>query len=313
MIANVNQAEFQNDIHFSIQFVSKITGINAHTIRAWEKRYNAVTPLRDHNGRRVYSQNEVDRLNLLSNLVQEGHAISEVAARETLELQDILGKFPHTQTENPFEVKEKFNFEEALQNIFLGITFSKLDVVYHELNKAKNAISEREFILEIIIPIQKKLESLKMKEEEYASYIFLLKEVASSLLHEKKAKREDEKTTLILYSKNINDELEALKKALLLKFYGQESMLMNFDMPIESVCKFLSQLSMKSIILEAKHINKEVLQSYVQDLREKQEQLKIYISRSQNRSVALFGQSVHFIDEAQDLENLSIANKFKVY
>ena len=65
--------------NYSIQFVSKITGINAHTIRAWEKRYSAVVPNRTDTGKRIYSEDDVDRLKKLHELVKMGNAISDVA------------------------------------------------------------------------------------------------------------------------------------------------------------------------------------------------------------------------------------------
>ena len=54
---------------YSIQFVANVTGINPHTIRAWEKRYGVTNPVRDKNGRRLYSDNEIQRLDLLNKLV----------------------------------------------------------------------------------------------------------------------------------------------------------------------------------------------------------------------------------------------------
>jgi DNA-binding transcriptional MerR regulator len=55
---------------YNIQFVANITGINPHTIRAWEKRYQAILPQRDHNGRRLYSNSDIDRLSTLHKLVK---------------------------------------------------------------------------------------------------------------------------------------------------------------------------------------------------------------------------------------------------
>jgi DNA-binding transcriptional MerR regulator len=53
---------------FSIQSVSEMTNLSTHCIRAWEKLYKAITPVRGENGRRVYSEKEVNRLVLLGKL-----------------------------------------------------------------------------------------------------------------------------------------------------------------------------------------------------------------------------------------------------
>ena len=48
-----------------IQIVSRRTGLSTDVIRAWERRYKAVKPIRSSNGRRLYSDNDVKKLMLL--------------------------------------------------------------------------------------------------------------------------------------------------------------------------------------------------------------------------------------------------------
>lgn len=71
---------------YSIQFVSNVTGINPHTIRAWEKRYGATNPHRDKNGKRLYSDTQIKRLKVLHTLVNFGNSISDVAKLTRQEL-----------------------------------------------------------------------------------------------------------------------------------------------------------------------------------------------------------------------------------
>ena len=63
------------------------TGLSAHLIRIWERRYNAVTPERSGNQRRLYSEEEVERLTLLGRLTQSGLAISKIAGLSVEELR----------------------------------------------------------------------------------------------------------------------------------------------------------------------------------------------------------------------------------
>jgi hypothetical protein len=44
---------------FNIQLAAQMTGLTAHTIRAWEKRYQALSPERTNNGRRLYSSRSI--------------------------------------------------------------------------------------------------------------------------------------------------------------------------------------------------------------------------------------------------------------
>ena len=73
-------------VDFPIGFVSLATGLSAHVIRAWERRYQAVVPRRSKTGRRLYSQADIERFSLLKRAIDLGHSISHVAGldRETL-------------------------------------------------------------------------------------------------------------------------------------------------------------------------------------------------------------------------------------
>ena len=49
-----------------MKMVSQRTGLSAHVLRVWERRYEAVTPDRTGTNRRLYSEEEVHRLELMA-------------------------------------------------------------------------------------------------------------------------------------------------------------------------------------------------------------------------------------------------------
>lgn len=65
--------------HHSIKIVARRTGLSAHVIRIWEKRYGATEPQRTATNRRLYSEEQIERLSLLRDLTQAGHSIGHVA------------------------------------------------------------------------------------------------------------------------------------------------------------------------------------------------------------------------------------------
>jgi DNA-binding transcriptional MerR regulator len=70
---------------YPIRAVSKLTGIGIDTLRAWERRHHAVTPVRDDRGR-MYTDADVARLRLLHGAVLRGHSIGRLAALSDEEL-----------------------------------------------------------------------------------------------------------------------------------------------------------------------------------------------------------------------------------
>lgn len=145
---------------YSIQFVSNVTGINPHTIRAWEKRYGATSPVRDKNGRRLYSDQEIQRLDLLNKLVGFGNNISDIAYLSIEELEDVLKKYGG----NGFEQNQSqadIDIESTLSSVYLGVKFFKLDVMNHELSKAAESLSSVQFASKIINPLISEIRKLK--------------------------------------------------------------------------------------------------------------------------------------------------------
>ncbi len=74
---------------FTIRYVSQRTGLSPHVIRAWEKRYQAVVPHRSPKNRRLYSEKDVQRLQLLKKITELGHSISQIASLDSKKLLDL--------------------------------------------------------------------------------------------------------------------------------------------------------------------------------------------------------------------------------
>ncbi len=63
----------------SIGAISRETGIHVSTIRMWEARYGALTPVRTEGGARRYSSTDLERLRLIKQLLDRGHKPSALA------------------------------------------------------------------------------------------------------------------------------------------------------------------------------------------------------------------------------------------
>lgn len=75
-----------------IGVVSARTGLPQDLIRAWERRYQAVVPERADSGRRLYSDQDIERLKLLKRAVAAGRRISDVANLSLKELEGLIAE-----------------------------------------------------------------------------------------------------------------------------------------------------------------------------------------------------------------------------
>lgn len=73
-----------------MRVVAQRTGLTPDLLRAWEKRYGAVSPVRSAGGQRHYTDENVARLQLLVRATRGGRQIGQVGALPTAELQRII-------------------------------------------------------------------------------------------------------------------------------------------------------------------------------------------------------------------------------
>ncbi len=73
---------------YSIKDLEKISGIKAHTIRIWERRYAVIEPMRTETNIRQYSDDDLKRILNISILYQNGLKISKIASLNNHQLKE---------------------------------------------------------------------------------------------------------------------------------------------------------------------------------------------------------------------------------
>jgi len=81
------ESAHQEEATYALGAVSRLTGLSPHVLRAWERRYGAVQPLRTAGGTRRFRESDVARLRLLRAAVAAGHPIGAIAGLSDAELR----------------------------------------------------------------------------------------------------------------------------------------------------------------------------------------------------------------------------------
>jgi DNA-binding transcriptional MerR regulator/methylmalonyl-CoA mutase cobalamin-binding subunit len=63
---------------YTIGTVSKLTGVGAITLRAWERRHGLIKPVRKASGHRLFTRHHIDQINRITALTQQGVRISQI-------------------------------------------------------------------------------------------------------------------------------------------------------------------------------------------------------------------------------------------
>lgn len=86
--SNLHLESLDSDELFPIREVSRMTGINPVTLRAWERRYGLIQPVRTESGHRLYSKADIATVNRILDWIERGVAVSKVGkilARDDLQ------------------------------------------------------------------------------------------------------------------------------------------------------------------------------------------------------------------------------------
>jgi DNA-binding transcriptional MerR regulator len=75
------------ELTYPLRAAARLTGLSPEVLRAWERRYRVVQPLRTPGGTRRYSAADLERLRLVKGAVDAGHRIGQVAQLDREELK----------------------------------------------------------------------------------------------------------------------------------------------------------------------------------------------------------------------------------
>ena len=140
---------------YPIRAVAKLSGVPMDTIRAWERRYGAVTPQRNARGR-LYSEKEVQRLVLLRDAVARGHAIGQVAGVADDDLIALLRRSDNL-VEPGVSGRRKVRAGDSILGPLLK-TIEAFDCAGadRELNRLSAAIAKpRDVVHEVALPLMR--------------------------------------------------------------------------------------------------------------------------------------------------------------
>jgi MerR family transcriptional regulator, light-induced transcriptional regulator len=163
-----------------IQVVARRTGLSADVIRAWERRYRAVSPERTQIGRRLYSDHDIDRLTLLRRAIHAGRRIGDVARLSHTELAGLVASDTAAAAQSPSAPGRAPASAASAQHVetcIRAVLEMRPDALESALASAAVTFSQPIVLEEIIAPLlryvgeQCRAGSLRSSQEHAASAV----------------------------------------------------------------------------------------------------------------------------------------------
>jgi DNA-binding transcriptional MerR regulator/methylmalonyl-CoA mutase cobalamin-binding subunit len=218
---------------YPIRTVARLTGISLDLLRAWERRYRAVEPRRVGRGR-LYTDQDVERLYLLRDLVNRGYAISQIASKGDRELKELLRSAAGVaQLQQPVEAEEL----SPAVTVVEAIEAYRYAEARREIWRLAGTFSTRDFVFKVAIPLMQAVGRLwhgsriSVAQEHMASA--LLRSAMGGMLTEARGNRE---TSFVVASPTSErHEFGILAAAVLASAHGYEVTYLGPDVPAEDI------------------------------------------------------------------------------
>ncbi|MDS4032194.1 MAG: MerR family transcriptional regulator [Candidatus Contendobacter sp.] len=126
--ANRNRHGLPGDGLVPIRTVSSLTGVNSVTLRAWERRYDLIKPVRTPKGHRLYTMADVDLIHQVVALLDNGMSIGQVRG-----VLDADQERPEPAPDSPSDCSPWRNYQERLLQAIAAFDDRELREVYNEV------------------------------------------------------------------------------------------------------------------------------------------------------------------------------------
>lgn len=282
---------------FSIKDLENLSGIKAHTIRIWEKRYDILQPMRTDTNIRLYDLVSLQKLLNITLLHDYGYKISKIATYPQEKIPSLVREIISSKTAKSHAISE---FKMAMMNFDQELFFN----TYNWLIAEK---SFKEIFHQVFIPLMNELgllwqsDTITPAHEHFISYLIKQKLLINTeKLQILKQTKLDKVFVLSLPMNEIHElGLMYLNYEILLN--GYKTIYLGESMPIEN----LKDLK--------KHFNSIVFVSYLTVQPEK-DILDSYIQKMSDEllddttELWYIGRMVEFIKKEKVSERINVFN-----
>lgn len=232
---------------YSISDLERLTGVQTHTIRIWERRYNALVPMRSAGNTRFYDDTQLRRLLNIVSLSKSGLKISHVCGL-TEEAMNLLLEEEVAQSASPIEKYEYY----ISQLLSFGLSYDEFQ--FGELiNKAIAEYGLKNTYINIMYPILVRLglmwrsDNICPAQEHFMSNMIRHKISAAS---EQIVLKQETGVTWVLFLPEEDDhDIGLLFANYLLKSAGHKVIYLGAKVPVDSVKNVVSKVEVAHLLV----------------------------------------------------------------
>lgn len=222
--------------NYSINDLVKLSGIKAHTIRVWERRFRIVSPYRTDTNRRRYDGNDLRRIINISILRRNGFKISRIATLTGPEIEEKVS----------FLSRDVFHSETLVDSLIISISRYNENEINDFLIRSIMNRGLEETISEIMFPLLNRIGimwqtgSADICAEHFITNIFRQRIISSIDSLPSMAKPGSKKALLFLPENELHD-LGLLFYSYIIRKMGHKTLYLGQTTPVSSIIDLVRQ------------------------------------------------------------------------
>ena len=285
---------------FSIKDLENISGIKAHTIRIWEKRYNILEPMRTDTNIRLYNLENVQKLLNITLLHNHGYKISKISKFSEDKIPEIVNDIISDKSVKHHAISA---FKMAMINFDQTLFFT----TYNNLLSEK---SFREIFFDVIIPLMNEIgllwqtDTITPAQEHFISYLIKQKILINTEKFQIIKPTKNDKLFILFLPMNEIHELGLMYLNYEILSMGYKTIYLGESVPIESLIDLKNHFdNITFVCYMTVEPNKDEVSNYINDLTTK--------ALDESSNLWLIGRMVQHIEENNISNKISMFHSIK--
>lgn len=286
---------------FSIKDLENLSGIKAHTIRIWEKRYNLLSPERTKTNIRMYSLLSLQKLLNITLLYENGLKISKIAQL--------------TNEEIPLKVREIIDEKSIKNNMMNALKLSMINfdqnLFHNTYNQLLVDLSFREIFKDYFVPLLQELgylwqtNTISTTHEHFITNFVKQKVYTNTEKVQRLEPVDPNKIFVLFLPENEVHELGILYLNYELNLRGYKSIYLGQSVPIENLEPLLANDNFIEFVTYATvEPSKEKIDKYIQRFKKK-------ILNKKTSRLSILGFQTQYIDLVNKPEQIGVYRGYK--
>jgi DNA-binding transcriptional MerR regulator len=290
---------------FSIKDLENLSGIKAHTIRIWEKRYNVLEPMRTDTNIRFYDLNALQKLLNITLLHDYGYKISKISKMPQEKIPELVREIVSSKSAKSHAIS---SFKLAMMNFDQNLFFKTYDSLLSEK-------SFREIFYEVFIPLMEEIgflwqsDTISPAHEHFISYLIKLKLLVNTEAIQKQEPTKTDTVFVLYLPMNEVHELGVMYLNYEILSSGYKTIYLGESVPTSSLMdlkKYFDNITYVCYMtVEPEKAN---IPSYIEEIKDKvlDDTSKLWLigrmsqyveNKNLNPKISVFNSISHLVDE----------------